>query len=64
MSLLPWPTAIAIALAVLMQRPEVRIWLALTIAWYRSNASWVARVRSGEYRGYYQRNYGNRAATR
>jgi hypothetical protein len=33
MSLLPWPTAIAIALAVLMQRPEVRIWLALTIAW-------------------------------
>jgi dTDP-glucose 4,6-dehydratase len=38
--------------------------LARTIAWYRSNASWVARVRSGEYRGYYERNYGNRAATR
>jgi dTDP-glucose 4,6-dehydratase len=35
--------------------------LALSIAWYRDNAAWVSRVRSGEYRTYYERNYGNRA---
>jgi dTDP-glucose 4,6-dehydratase len=34
--------------------------LALSIAWYRDNAAWVSRVRSGEYRTYYERNYGNR----
>jgi len=34
--------------------------LARTIAWYRENPSWVARVRSGEYRSYYRHNYGNR----
>jgi dTDP-glucose 4,6-dehydratase len=31
-----------------------------TVAWYRSNAAWVARVRSGEYLTYYARNYQNR----
>ena len=36
--------------------------LARTIEWYRANGPWVARVRSGEYRNYYERNYGNRAA--
>jgi dTDP-glucose 4,6-dehydratase len=35
--------------------------LAQTIDWYRANASWVARVRSGAYREYYERNYGQRA---
>jgi dTDP-glucose 4,6-dehydratase len=35
--------------------------LARTIEWYRDNAPWVARVRSGEYRNYYERNYANRA---
>ena len=35
--------------------------LARTIQWYRANASWVARERSGEYRAYYERNYGGRA---
>jgi dTDP-glucose 4,6-dehydratase len=35
--------------------------LARTIEWYCANAAWVARVRSGEYRTYYERNYGNRA---
>ena len=35
--------------------------LARTIAWYRGNSAWVARVRSGEYRRYYELNYGNRA---
>jgi dTDP-glucose 4,6-dehydratase len=34
--------------------------LAETIEWYRANAAWIARVRSGEYRSYYERNYGNR----
>ena len=37
--------------------------LARTIEWYRSNSEWVGRVRSGEYRSYYERNYGNRTAT-
>jgi dTDP-glucose 4,6-dehydratase len=34
--------------------------LARTIEWYRANRSWVERVRSGEYRTYYERNYGDR----
>jgi dTDP-glucose 4,6-dehydratase len=34
--------------------------LARTIAWYGTNRAWVARVRSGEYRNYYELNYGNR----
>ncbi len=34
--------------------------LAATIDWYRTHAEWVARVRSGEYRAYYERNYANR----
>jgi dTDP-glucose 4,6-dehydratase len=36
--------------------------LAETIDWYRTNSEWVAGVRSGAYRTYYERNYGNRAA--
>ena len=32
-----------------------------TIEWYRSNAAWTARVKSGEYQKYYQSNYGGRA---
>ena len=31
-----------------------------TIAWYRANGEWVARVRSGAYREYYEKNYGGR----
>jgi dTDP-glucose 4,6-dehydratase len=34
--------------------------LAATIDWYRAHADWVARVRTGEYRTYYERNYGDR----
>ena len=34
--------------------------LARTVDWYRRNAGWVERVRSGEYLSYYQRNYENR----
>ena len=29
-----------------------------TVEWYRNNASWVTNARSGEYRNYYQRMYG------
>jgi dTDP-glucose 4,6-dehydratase len=38
--------------------------LARTIAWYRSNSEWVARVRSGAYREYYEKNYGGRETVR
>ena len=31
--------------------------LAKTVQWYRDNAAWTGRVRSGEYRDYYQKNY-------
>lgn len=43
-------------------RPQVDFesGLARTIDWYRSNAAWVERVRSGAYRDYYERNYGAR----
>jgi dTDP-glucose 4,6-dehydratase len=43
---------------------EFETGLARTIEWYRSHAPWVARVRSGEYRTYYERNYGDRIAHR
>lgn len=36
--------------------------LAATVAWYQANAGWVERVRSGEYRNYYARNYLDREA--
>ena len=47
-------------------RPETEFETGLrrTIEWYRANAAWVAHVRSGEYRAYYERNYGGRAALR
>ena len=31
-----------------------------TIDWYKANPEWVARVRSGEYRKFYETNYANR----
>lgn len=31
-----------------------------TIDWYKSNSDWVAHVRSGEYRTFYEKNYANR----
>jgi dTDP-glucose 4,6-dehydratase len=34
--------------------------LTRTINWYRENPAWVARVRSGAYRTYYEHNYGGR----
>jgi dTDP-glucose 4,6-dehydratase len=43
-------------------RPTIRFedGLRQTVAWYRDNADWVARVRSGEYLQYYQKQYGAR----
>ena len=32
-----------------------------TVAWYRANQPWVDGVRSGEYRRYYERQYGQAA---
>ncbi len=42
--------------------PDVNfeVGLARTIEWYRAHATWVSRVRSGEYRTYYETQYGNR----
>jgi dTDP-glucose 4,6-dehydratase len=34
--------------------------LEATVAWYVANRPWWERVRSGEYRSYYERNYGSR----
>jgi dTDP-glucose 4,6-dehydratase len=34
--------------------------LAQTIQWYRENREWIGRVKSGEYQGYYENNYGQR----
>jgi dTDP-glucose 4,6-dehydratase len=34
--------------------------LRATIDWYRANPGWVARVRSGEYAHYYEKNYAGR----
>jgi len=31
-----------------------------TIEWYRENPAWIARVKSGAYQSYYQRNYAGR----
>ena len=40
--------------------PQVRFaeGLAQTVAWYRENAWWWEPIRSGDYREYYQRQYG------
>ncbi len=35
--------------------------LRATVEWYRTNTAWTARVKSGEYQHYYERNYGGRA---
>jgi dTDP-glucose 4,6-dehydratase len=34
--------------------------LRATVRWYRENAGWVERVKSGEYLAWYERNYDNR----
>jgi dTDP-glucose 4,6-dehydratase len=46
-------------------KPEISLdeGLRQTIDWYRNNSKWLAGVRDGEYRSYYQKNYENRAAS-
>jgi dTDP-glucose 4,6-dehydratase len=34
--------------------------LAQTIDWYRENSAWLSEVRSGDYRAYYEKHYGER----
>jgi dTDP-glucose 4,6-dehydratase len=34
--------------------------LQVTIDWYKANADWIARVKSGEYLSYYEENYAGR----
>ncbi len=34
--------------------------LQATIDWYKTNSDWIARVKSGEYQSYYERNYAGR----
>ena len=43
-------------------RPQRRFdeGLRATVDWYRANQEWVARIRSGAYRDYYERQYGGR----
>jgi dTDP-glucose 4,6-dehydratase len=36
--------------------------LAATIEWYRTNTGWVEQIRSGEYRKYYEKQYGVQVA--
>jgi dTDP-glucose 4,6-dehydratase len=45
--------------------PEVSFEAGLvkTVQWYRNNSDWIRRVRSGEYREYYQKNYNWRGVT-
>ncbi|HEY6990088.1 MAG TPA: GDP-mannose 4,6-dehydratase, partial [Bryobacteraceae bacterium] len=35
--------------------------LQATVEWYRNNTQWTGRVKSGEYRRFYELNYSNRA---
>ncbi|MBM3756198.1 MAG: dTDP-glucose 4,6-dehydratase [Acidobacteria bacterium] len=41
-------------------RVEFESGLARTVAWYRDNPQWIANVRSGAYRDFYEKNYSNR----
>ena len=45
-------------------KPEVDFEQGLqrTIRWYQENSGWVERVRSGEYRKFYESNYASRMA--
>ena len=45
--------------------PEVDLeeGLARAVEWYRSHSDWVRKAKSGEYRLYYERFYGNRRAS-
>lgn len=34
-------------------------WLEKTVSWYKNNISWWQDIKSGEYKAYYERQYGN-----
>ncbi len=40
--------------------PKIKFEVGLkkTLDWYRANAGWVSRIRSGEYRSFYEKQYG------
>ncbi|HVU49709.1 MAG TPA: dTDP-glucose 4,6-dehydratase [Polyangia bacterium] len=40
-------------------RHTFEVGLEQTVAWYRDNSAWSEHVRSGEYRDYYERQYGS-----
>jgi dTDP-glucose 4,6-dehydratase len=46
-------------------RPEIRFedGMRETLDWYLNNVTWVEHVKSGAYRGYYERMYGDRKRT-
>ncbi len=46
-------------------KPEIAFDAGLhaTVEWYRANPGWVSRVKSGEYRRYYEEQYGKRLAS-
>jgi len=46
-------------------KPEVPFEKGLmdTVAWYREHGPWVARIKSGEYRNYYEKHYGKAVKT-
>lgn len=39
---------------------EFRTGLKQTIDWYLSNTAWISRIKSGQYRSYYEKQYGGR----
>ena len=36
-------------------------WLEKTVTWYTENRSWWEKIKSGEYKSYYERQYGKPA---
>ena len=43
--------------------PRSRTGLAATVDWYRANEAWWRAARSGDWDGWYARQYGHRLAT-
>jgi len=35
------------------------VWLSETVKWYQNNENWWRKVKSGEYKSYYKKQYGN-----
>ena len=54
------PTIAAAAHVSVLTGDQVIQILDQTVEWYRTNSAWVAAVRGGEYRSYYQKYYEDR----